>query len=103
MSRIKVALSFVLSTICTGILMTISLTACGPTKSEVEANPEKYETPKVIDFGYSSDGYQIIKIGDCEYIKGWAGVGNGGPFLTHKGDCSNPNHVYNYYPKTETK
>jgi hypothetical protein len=41
-----------------------------------------------------NDGeYTIIIIDSCEYIGGWGGAGDGGPFLTHKGDCKNPIHA----------
>jgi len=46
-------------------------------------------------FEYSPlNTYKVIKIGNCEYIAGWGGQGNGGPYLTHKGDCSNPIHKF---------
>lgn len=33
--------------------------------------------------------YKIILIDSCEYISSWVGGADGGPFLTHKGNCKN--------------
>lgn len=81
------------------------LVACGPSAEEIAAkekkgwiNPETHNH-LVFENGLLANHYSIIKIGNCEYIKGWAGSMDGGPFLTHKGDCSNPIHVYNHINK----
>lgn len=78
------------------IAVMIGFYGCGPSKAEILAHPEKYgkSYQNSISFGYYSDGYSIVKIGNCEYLKGWAESGDGGPYLTHKGDCSNPIHIY---------
>jgi hypothetical protein len=79
------------------IVFSILIYSCGPTASEVAASkpaPKKH-LGYVGSFLPLNDGqYEIITIGDCEYIKGWVGSGNGGGYLCHKGDCSNPIHIY---------
>lgn len=36
--------------------------------------------------------YQVIQIDSCQYIVGWAGDYQGGPYMTHKGNCPNNKH-----------
>jgi len=78
-----------------GLGLLIIVYSCGPSKAEIEAHPELYNnTTKAVEFSRASENYSIFKIGDCEYIKGWGGAHDGGPYVTHKGDCSNPIHIY---------
>lgn len=57
------------------------IVACGPT-------PERHKT-KILTTPIQNveDGYEIQDIDSCEYITGWSGQGNGGPFGMHKGNC----------------
>ncbi len=56
--------------------------------------------PNVLVFNTTSMGelyelkseYQIIQIDSCQYIVGWGGDYQGGPYLTHKGNCTNTKH-----------
>jgi hypothetical protein len=83
-----------------GLALVIGITlmvSCGPSAAEKAARAkEVFETRKGNLEVMSNSQYTLIRIGSCEYIKGWIGGSDGGPFFTHKGDCSNPIHVYNY-------
>lgn len=49
------------------------------------------------DVNREGDGYKIVVIDQCEYIQVNDGLGNTRVYsLTHKGNCSNPIHKYNY-------
>lgn len=62
----------------------------------------KYEPNGIVNKTYrdtpvkeivSGVNYQVVKIDECEYILGTDnGSYNGGYFLTHKGNCTNPLH-----------
>lgn len=66
--------------------------SCGETNEEMKARMEK--EGNVVSVDNVLVHYQVVKIGNCEYITGWKGDYHGGPFLTHKGDCSNPIHKF---------
>jgi hypothetical protein len=56
-------------------------------KNKEEEKEQKIVIHKVKRMGYNDFNYQITIIDSCEYIVGWGGAGNGGPMLTHKGNC----------------
>lgn len=78
-----------------GLGLVIIVYSCGPSKAEIVAHSELYNKENNIEYHSDDYGnYSIIKVDGCEYIKGWGGTYHGGPFLTHKGNCSNPIHIY---------
>ena len=80
--------------LCALILVFIILLLAPSCGVSEKPNVQK-EVTNQINFRYDNNNtYEIIKIDGCEYVKGWAGVGNGGPYLTHKGNCKNPIHAY---------
>jgi hypothetical protein len=82
------------------ILISTILFGCGSSTQETQTQtiPEKkiktYVLP-VDPYTLSSSEYAIVVIDSCEYIVGWGGGGNGGAFMTHKGNCKNHKHASN--------
>lgn len=77
------------------ILISIIVLSSCSTQKHI-AKKENYILFKEFYFGddkYIVDTeYSIIEIDSCEYIKGWVGEPDGGPYLTHKGNCKNKIH-----------
>jgi hypothetical protein len=58
--------------------------------NQQENQPERVviNTINKIDlYSLGNNEYSFIEIDNCEYIGGWSGFGNGGPFMSHKGNC----------------
>lgn len=47
----------------------------------------KTEKELALDQMHRPAGYEVMVIDSCEYIVGWGGNGDGGPIMTHKGNC----------------
>lgn len=66
------------------ILSAVLLSACGPSKAELEANPEYY--------GYKPTNlFHTIIIDSCEYI--YKDEYKTGTILVHKSNCKNKFHL----------
>jgi hypothetical protein len=66
------------------ILLSVLMVGCGSSKNFT-----------TIHINNDTLKYEIVTIDKCEYIIGTDNGGyNGGYFMAHKGNCSNPIHLY---------
>lgn len=79
------------------IVVTVIVASCGPSSEEkttmnrVKLLQNTGTSGIIPGMVYSSEdiNYYVVKIDGCEYICGYSIAGNGGPVLTHKGNCKN--------------
>lgn len=85
------------------LFMLLFLISCGTQYKLSKSNaPNKlvFDNVPCFEETYTLYGYySILMIDSCEYVKGWGGYADGGPFITHKGNCKNRIHIY----KTDSK
>ncbi len=81
--------------------LAILLISCEPeVEKEVEIDSELEKTTEEIIKSLYNDDAEIITIDECEYIViKYTFSKDSYGFMTHKGNCSNPIHVYNEVPE----
>ena len=65
-----------------GFLVLLMCARCTQTAPHVMTPSED-----IYSYDIDSSSLRVITIDSCEYIAGYSKYGNGGPVLTHKGNC----------------
>lgn len=88
-TKLKLAATFVF----VYALIVLTYVSCKETKKLDKPQNILVFNTKIMGNVYEVESeYKVVSIDSCEYIVGWVGDKHGGPYMVHKGNCSNKKH-----------